>query len=179
MPISTLKGAWRRILSEDRLRRSSHALSVVEGNVCIFGGEVQPRQPVDNQVDIVSLKAGNTSHVHTASRQHGAAANARRRCAPVRDQVAIHGAQRPRGQPLGRPPRPHVPLLGPRRHQHDAHRRRRRSMVLPCSNILLVLHNARRRLKAVPASTKLPLLDQRWQGQHIHTRIAVSCWRSC
>jgi hypothetical protein len=58
MPINMLKGSWKRVLSEDRLRRSSHALSVVDDKVCIFGGEVQPRQPVDNQVDIVSLKSG-------------------------------------------------------------------------------------------------------------------------
>lgn len=56
-----LKGNWKRILSEDRLRRSSHVLSVLDNTVCIFGGEVQPRQPVDNQVDIVSLKSGRTS----------------------------------------------------------------------------------------------------------------------
>ncbi|KAL5119728.1 hypothetical protein ACEQ8H_002334 [Pleosporales sp. CAS-2024a] len=55
-PINMLKGTWKRVLETDRLARSSHVLSVIDDTVCIFGGEVQPRQPVDNQVDILSLK---------------------------------------------------------------------------------------------------------------------------
>lgn len=57
-PISTLKGTWTRLLDEERLRRSSQVLSVVDQTVCIFGGEVQPRQPVDDKVDVFSLKLG-------------------------------------------------------------------------------------------------------------------------
>jgi hypothetical protein len=57
-PISTLKGTWTRILDEDRLRRSSQVVSVIDQTVCIFGGEVQPRQPVDDKVDVFSLKPG-------------------------------------------------------------------------------------------------------------------------
>jgi hypothetical protein len=56
-PINTLKGTWTRLYDEERLRRSSHVLSVIGQTVCIFGGEVQPRQPVDDQVDVLSLTA--------------------------------------------------------------------------------------------------------------------------
>lgn len=61
-PISTLKGTWTRILDTDRLRRSSQVVSVIDQTVCIFGGEVQPRQPIDDKVDILSLKPGNNPH---------------------------------------------------------------------------------------------------------------------
>ncbi|KAF2648263.1 galactose oxidase [Lophiostoma macrostomum CBS 122681] len=54
-PISTLKGTWTRIITEDRLRRSSQVLTAIGQDICIFGGEVLPRQPVDDQVDVVSL----------------------------------------------------------------------------------------------------------------------------
>lgn len=58
MPINTLKGKWQRIAANDRLKRSSHVVSVVNGQLHIFGGEVQPRQPVDDKVDVVALTAG-------------------------------------------------------------------------------------------------------------------------
>ncbi|KAE8823049.1 hypothetical protein PTNB85_10228 [Pyrenophora teres f. teres] len=58
MPISTLNGTWKRLASEERLRRSSQVVSVVQQNVCIFGGEVKPREPIDNKVDIFSLTSG-------------------------------------------------------------------------------------------------------------------------
>ncbi|KAF1943491.1 galactose oxidase [Clathrospora elynae] len=57
MPISTLKGSWTCLLDDERLRRSSHVLSVIDQTVCIFGGEVKPREPIDDQVDVFSLKS--------------------------------------------------------------------------------------------------------------------------
>lgn len=57
-PISTLKGTWTRLLDTERLRRSSQVLSVIDDKICIFGGEVQPRQPVDDQIDVLSTKPG-------------------------------------------------------------------------------------------------------------------------
>lgn len=61
MPISMLKGSWKRVLEEERLKRSSQVLSVIDNTVCIFGGEVQPRQPVDDKVDVFSLDHGKSS----------------------------------------------------------------------------------------------------------------------
>jgi hypothetical protein len=61
MPISTLKGSWKRLLDDERLRRSSQVLSVIDQHVCIFGGEVKPREPIDDKIDIVSLKPGRPS----------------------------------------------------------------------------------------------------------------------
>jgi hypothetical protein len=58
MPINTLKGQWKRLLTDERLRRSSQVLSVIDQQVCIFGGEVKPREPIDDKVDMFSLKSG-------------------------------------------------------------------------------------------------------------------------
>jgi hypothetical protein len=57
-PISTLKGTWTHLIDDERLRRSSQVLSVIDNTVCIFGGEVKPRQPVDDKVDVFSLMPG-------------------------------------------------------------------------------------------------------------------------
>jgi hypothetical protein len=56
--ISTLKANWSRLLASERLRRSSQVVAVIDQTVCIFGGEVEPRKPLDSQVDIFSLKPG-------------------------------------------------------------------------------------------------------------------------
>ena len=61
LPINTLKGNWTRLHSAERLRRSSHVVSVIDQTVCIFGGEVQPRQPIDDQIDVLSLQSGKAS----------------------------------------------------------------------------------------------------------------------
>jgi hypothetical protein len=53
-----LTGTWTRLLSSDRLRRSSHVLSAIGSDACIFGGERLPRQPVDNKVDALTLSPG-------------------------------------------------------------------------------------------------------------------------
>lgn len=61
MAINTLRGNWQCLVKNDRLKRSSQALSVVDGQVCIFGGEVQPRQPVHDKVDIVTLGSSKSA----------------------------------------------------------------------------------------------------------------------
>lgn len=70
-PISTLKGTWTRLLDTERLRRSSQVLSIIDGNVCIFGGEIKPREPLDDKVDVVSLKPGEHPHPLALARHHG------------------------------------------------------------------------------------------------------------
>lgn len=46
---------WTRIASSVRLYRSSQAVSVVGEKMYIFGGELVPRQPVDNKIDVVKV----------------------------------------------------------------------------------------------------------------------------
>ncbi|RBR23147.1 uncharacterized protein FIESC28_04142 [Fusarium coffeatum] len=52
-----LSASWSLVTSSKRLSRSSQAVSIVNQKAFIFGGELLPREPVDNRVDIVSLKS--------------------------------------------------------------------------------------------------------------------------
>jgi hypothetical protein len=54
MPRLSIK--WRRIAVSDELRRSSQTIGVVDGRLGVFGGELEPRVPVDNKVYHVDLK---------------------------------------------------------------------------------------------------------------------------
>ncbi|KAF2180375.1 galactose oxidase [Zopfia rhizophila CBS 207.26] len=81
MPISHLTATWSKLLVSDRLRRSSQALSVIDQVIYIFGGEVLARQPVDDQVDIISLtpdasKLETKSHSSSPSPRVGTASAA-------------------------------------------------------------------------------------------------------
>jgi hypothetical protein len=55
-----LKAKWHRIDSPP-LPRSSHSLSVIAGRAYIFGGEVSPREPVDNDMHVITLPSGTVS----------------------------------------------------------------------------------------------------------------------
>lgn len=52
-----LKAKWHKV-SAPPLPRSSHTLSVVSGRAYLFGGEVSPREPVDNDMHIIMLPSG-------------------------------------------------------------------------------------------------------------------------
>ncbi|KAI8299152.1 Nitrile-specifier protein 5 [Colletotrichum sp. SAR11_240] len=49
-----MKGTWEKI-DVPPLPRSSHTVNVVNGTAYIFGGEVSPREPVDNDVLVLRL----------------------------------------------------------------------------------------------------------------------------
>jgi hypothetical protein len=49
--------SWIQLCTSDKLQRSSHVLSVVDDNAYIFGGELLPRQPLDNLVYKLDFKA--------------------------------------------------------------------------------------------------------------------------
>ncbi|CAH0028093.1 unnamed protein product [Clonostachys rhizophaga] len=52
------KATWTRIVSSASLDRSSQAASIVSNKLYIFGGELQPRQPVDNKIHVIDLTQG-------------------------------------------------------------------------------------------------------------------------
>ena len=58
---------FKRIASADILRRSSQTLSVVGSSAYIFGGELEPRKPRDNDVYVVNLGTGTSlwSKIHS------------------------------------------------------------------------------------------------------------------
>lgn len=55
-----LKAKWVRVDSSP-LPRSSHTLSVVAGRAYIFGGEIDPREPVDNDMHVITLPSGTVT----------------------------------------------------------------------------------------------------------------------
>lgn len=56
-----LKAKFRRISTGLQLPRSSHSLSVIKGRAYIFGGEIRPREPVDNAMHIFTLPSSGVS----------------------------------------------------------------------------------------------------------------------
>ena len=50
-----LKATWTRISTGTLLPRSSHSLSVVGGRAYVFGGEENPREPVANDMHVITL----------------------------------------------------------------------------------------------------------------------------
>jgi hypothetical protein len=59
-PTHPLTAKWE-ILKAPPLPRSSHTLSVVNGRAYIFGGEISPRQPVDNDMHVVVLPSSTVA----------------------------------------------------------------------------------------------------------------------
>ncbi|KAI1389779.1 uncharacterized protein F4822DRAFT_213076 [Hypoxylon trugodes] len=55
-----MKGTWQNI-SIPSLPRSSHSIDIIAGNAYIFGGEVEPRKPVDNDMHVVVLPSSSAS----------------------------------------------------------------------------------------------------------------------
>ena len=55
MPI---KAEWSPVSLNIDLPRSSHSITVVKGRAYIFGGEIKPREPVGNDMEIVTLPSG-------------------------------------------------------------------------------------------------------------------------
>lgn len=52
--IATMKGTWEKV-EVPSLPRSSHSVDVISGSAYIFGGEVTPRRPVNNDMHVVNL----------------------------------------------------------------------------------------------------------------------------
>ncbi|KAM4057819.1 galactose oxidase, central domain-containing protein [Hirsutella rhossiliensis] len=50
-----IRATWQRVDGLPLLPRSSHSLDVVAGAAYIFGGELSPREPVDNDMLVISL----------------------------------------------------------------------------------------------------------------------------
>lgn len=64
--MANIAAHWTKLASSSHLRRSSHLLSANASTIWIFGGELLPRQPVGNGVDLVNVDAEsegiNSSH---------------------------------------------------------------------------------------------------------------------
>lgn len=61
----TLQATWERIFVPS-LPRSSHSINVVAGNAYVFGGEIEPRKPVDNDMHVIVLPYSSASADYVA-----------------------------------------------------------------------------------------------------------------
>jgi hypothetical protein len=47
---------WRRVVQQEGIPRSSHVIAVLSSRtILVYGGEIKPREPVDNRLYSVSL----------------------------------------------------------------------------------------------------------------------------
>ncbi|KAI9793233.1 MAG: hypothetical protein M1816_000654 [Peltula sp. TS41687] len=58
-PTMPLKATWERIPAQKVLPRSSHTLSIINGRAYVFGGEVRPRESVDNTMHVYVLPSSS------------------------------------------------------------------------------------------------------------------------
>lgn len=60
-----MSATWKCLTQHGDLQRSSHIVSAVDKHVYIFGGELVPREPRDNEVFNVDLNStGNMVHIY-------------------------------------------------------------------------------------------------------------------
>ncbi|KAK3301255.1 uncharacterized protein B0H64DRAFT_383054 [Chaetomium fimeti] len=71
-----MKGTWEK-LEIPPLPRSSHSADIVAGTVYIFGGEVEPRRPVDNDMHAITLPSSGAQADYYAIKAKSANPSAR------------------------------------------------------------------------------------------------------
>lgn len=56
--MAKISAKWQKVLEAGVLQRSSQIVSVIDKKAYVFGGELRPREPRDNDVHIISLSGG-------------------------------------------------------------------------------------------------------------------------
>ncbi|PKX97573.1 Kelch repeat protein [Aspergillus novofumigatus IBT 16806] len=59
MVATQVTGKWTKVLDAESLQRSSQVLAVVDNMAHVFGGELRPREPRDNDVHTIALNGTN------------------------------------------------------------------------------------------------------------------------
>ncbi|PYH99834.1 galactose oxidase [Aspergillus ellipticus CBS 707.79] len=62
-----IPGQWQKVLEAGLLQRSSQVLSLIDGTAYVFGGELRPREPRDNDVHAITLTGAPTLTTTTAT----------------------------------------------------------------------------------------------------------------
>ncbi|KAK4547472.1 hypothetical protein LTR36_001128 [Oleoguttula mirabilis] len=57
--MASISGTWTKLAAAEQLQRSSHTVSAVGSSLYVFGGELKPRQPKDNDVHVVDIDAAS------------------------------------------------------------------------------------------------------------------------
>lgn len=171
--MAVIQAKWTKVVEAEVLQRSSQVVSVIDGQVYIFGGELRPREPRDNNVHIVSLgrrespyfykKIPNLMPAHTTNRSHS------------RNPIyqAIHrqipfAASRDR---LGNPQWQNLPILRTRGRSNGTGRRKWRYLgIQPRLRRMVTPITIRRKPVLYPGSAQLPLHSQRRQRHRVYPR---------
>ena len=53
--MQSISGTWRKVIDKDVLRRSSQVISTIGNQIFVYGGELKPRQPVDNDLHVLEV----------------------------------------------------------------------------------------------------------------------------
>ena len=56
--MASISAKWTRLYEAEILQRSSQILSVVDNKAYVFGGELRPREPRDNDIHVLSVNEG-------------------------------------------------------------------------------------------------------------------------
>ncbi|KAM0240265.1 hypothetical protein ACHAPO_002161 [Fusarium lateritium] len=67
MTLHKLRASWRLVTQNERLGRSSQAVSVIGNTAFVFGGELIARQPVDSKIDVIDLRHSKDGTPQTLS----------------------------------------------------------------------------------------------------------------
>ncbi|KAK4113992.1 galactose oxidase [Canariomyces notabilis] len=76
-----MKGTWEKI-QVPPLPRSSHSVDIVAGTVYIFGGEIKPREPVDNDMHCVTLPSSGAQADYYTIKAKPARSSSEKHAAP-------------------------------------------------------------------------------------------------
>ncbi|KAM7219996.1 nitrile-specifier protein 2 [Rhypophila decipiens] len=99
----SMKGTWEKI-SVPPLPRSSHSVDTVNGTVYIFGGEIEPRKPVDNDMHAVTLPSSGAQADYYAIKAKPAGSVSK----PQEEGKEDKGKAKDEGPELGSVPSPRV-----------------------------------------------------------------------
>jgi hypothetical protein len=68
--MAAIQARWTKVIEAEILQRSSQIVSVIDRQVYIFGGELRPREPRDNDVHTVSLRDCEFPYMSTGNIIH-------------------------------------------------------------------------------------------------------------
>lgn len=56
--MASVSAQWRKLATSEILQRSSQIISSIHDHVYLFGGELRPREPRDNDVHVIKIQRG-------------------------------------------------------------------------------------------------------------------------
>ena len=59
--MASVTATWKKLAAAEPLQRSSHNVSAVGNSIYVFGGELKPREPRDNDVHKLDLNGAKQS----------------------------------------------------------------------------------------------------------------------